>query len=147
VGAAGTDRATLGLGSARAPALMIHLDMSFLIRALVPDSGEDRKLREWLLSDEPLGMSGIGWAEFLCGPVEPHDIELARRIVHEPGPFGRPEAELAADLFNRSGRRRGSLSDCMIAASAVRAGGSLAMANPDDFRRFVPVGLRILTAV
>ncbi len=123
---------------------MIHLDTSFLIRALVPDSREDRKLREWLLTDEPLGMSCIGWAEFLCGPVEPRHVELAREIVHEPGSFGRRDAELAADLFNRSGRRRGSLSDCMIAASAVRAGGSLATANAGDFRRFT--GLRILTA-
>jgi predicted nucleic acid-binding protein len=123
---------------------MIHLDTSFLIRALVPDSREDRKLREWLLTDEPLGMSCIGWAEFLCGPVEPRHVELARELVHEPEPFGRRDAELAADLFNRSGRRRGSLSDCMIAASAVRAGGFLATANAGDFRRFT--GLRILTA-
>lgn len=123
---------------------MIHLDTSFLIRALVPGSREDRKLHEWLLTDEPLGMSCIGWAEFLCGPVEAHHVELAREIVHEPEPFGRRDAERAADLFNRSGRRRGSLSDCMIAASAVRAGGSLATANTDDFHRFVQAGLRVL---
>jgi predicted nucleic acid-binding protein len=123
---------------------MIHLDTSFLIRALVPDSREDRRLREWLMTDEPLGMSCIGWAEFLCGPVEPRHVQLAREIVRDPEPFGRRDAELASDLFKRSGRRRGTLSDCMIAASAMRFGGSLATANADDFRKFT--GLRILTA-
>jgi len=34
----------------------------------------------------------------------------------------------------------------MIAASALGAGGSLATANADDFRRFVSAGLRILTS-
>jgi predicted nucleic acid-binding protein len=125
---------------------MIHLDTSFLIRALVPDSREDRRLREWLRSDEPLGMSAIAWAEFLCGPIEARHVDLAREIVPDPEPFARRDAELAAGLFNRSGRRRGTLSDCMIAASVMRVDGSLATANPDDFRRFVPAGLRILTA-
>ena len=125
---------------------MIHLDTSFLIRALVPDSGEDRKLREWLRSDEALGMSAIAWTEFLCGPIDARHVELAREIVPEPEPFGRRDAELAAGLFNRSGRRRGTLSDCMIAASAMRVGGSLATANAEDFSRFVSDGLHIMTA-
>ncbi|PYQ21379.1 MAG: hypothetical protein DMF81_15690 [Acidobacteria bacterium] len=125
---------------------MIHLDTSFLVRALVARSREDRRLREWLRADEPLAMSCIGWAGFLCGPVEPRHVELALEIVGDPEPFDRRDAELAAGLFNRSGRRRGTLSDCMIAASALRLGGSLATANAGDFRRFAPAGLRILTA-
>jgi predicted nucleic acid-binding protein len=34
----------------------------------------------------------------------------------------------------------------MIAATAVRAGASLATANPDDFRRLEPAGLTIIMA-
>jgi predicted nucleic acid-binding protein len=119
---------------------MIHLDTSLLIRVLVPDSGEDRRLREWL-TDEPLGMSCVGWAGFLCGPVEPRHVQLAREIVRDPEPFGRRDAELASDLFNRSRRRRGTLSDCMIAARAMRFGGSLATANADDYGTAHPDGL------
>lgn len=125
---------------------MIHLDTSFLIRALVPDSREDLKLREWLRRGERLGVSSIAWTEFSCGPIERSLLELALDITGEPEPFGRPHAALAAALFNRSGRRRGSLVDCMVAASAIGAGGSLATANPDDFSRFVPEGLAVLTA-
>jgi len=46
-------------------------------------------------------------------------------------------------LFNRAGRRRGSLLDCMIAAIALRAGAALATANQADFRRLRAAGLRL----
>ena len=123
---------------------MIHLDTSFLIRALVRNSLEDLKLREWLLGGISVGMSSIAWAEFLCGPVEPGEVELAARIVQDRVPFVADDAALAARLFNLLGRRRGSLIDCMIAATAQRVGASLATENPADFRRLESTGLKIV---
>lgn len=35
---------------------MIHLDTSFLIRAMTPESPENRKLRAWIADDKTLGM-------------------------------------------------------------------------------------------
>jgi predicted nucleic acid-binding protein len=122
---------------------MIHLDASFLIRALAEGTPEDRKLRAWLAAEEALGMSAVAWTEFLCGPVAAPDLELVDRIVRDRVAFGEGEATLAARLFNESGRRRGSLADCMIAASAIRAGAPLATENPKDFRRFEPSGLSL----
>ncbi len=122
---------------------MIHLDASFLIRALAEGTPQDRRLRAWLAAGEALGMSAVAWAEFLCGPVEATDLELVERVVHDRVPFGEAEAALAARLFNESGRRRGSLADCMIAASAMRAGVPLATENPKDFRRFASAGLSL----
>jgi predicted nucleic acid-binding protein len=120
---------------------LIHLDTSFLVPALAAGSPQDRRLRAWLLAGEPLAVSAIAWAEFLCGPVEPADVDLVGRVVSERVPFGEGEAALAARLFNESGRRRGSLADCMVAASAIRAGASLATGNPRDFVRFAGAGL------
>jgi predicted nucleic acid-binding protein len=124
---------------------MIHLDTGFLIRALVRNSSEDIKLREWLRSNTQVGMSSIGWAEFLCGPVEKNDIALAGRIVPDRQSFTGQDAAAAARLFNISGRRRGTFVDCMIAAVALGAGASLVTTNPEDFRRLETAGLQIIT--
>ena len=123
---------------------MIHLDTSFLIRALVHDSPEDRTLRKWLKDGQSLGMSAVAWTELLCGPLEESHLELAIRVVSQRVAFLEEDAILSARLFNDSGRRRGSLIDCMVAASALRAGEPLATANVADFRRFAAHGLTIL---
>jgi len=88
-------------------------------------------------------MSSVSWVEFLCGPVGAHEVELATRVVQEPTPFDAADAVLAAKLFNVAGRRRGSLTDCMIAATAIRAEASLATANPADFRKLETAGLKL----
>ena len=97
---------------------MIHLDTSFLIQALKPGSSEDRSLRSWIEEGETLVMSTVAWAEFLCGPLDRSEMELATEIVGQRHDFTPKHAAIAARLFNESGRRRGSLIDCMIAATA-----------------------------
>ena len=124
---------------------MIHLDTGFLIKALVRDSPEDLKLRSWLRTRTQVGMSSIAWAEFLCGPVETNDVDLAARIIQDRVPFVDEDAVEAARLFNLGGRRRGTLIDCMIAAVALRTKASLATTNPEDFRRLQSAGLKLAT--
>jgi len=143
MGRARPGRAPRDVGPRRAPRTVIHLDTSFLIRALARGSVEDRRLRGWLAAGAQLGISAVSWAEFLCGPVEPAHVALVARIVDDPLAFTASDAALAARLFNHAGRRRGSLADCMIAAGALRVGASLATADPSDFRRFAGAGLKI----
>jgi predicted nucleic acid-binding protein len=123
---------------------VIHLDTSFLIKSLVRDSAEDRSLRNWLKTGEAVAMSALAWTELLCGPLEESHLDLISRVVSERAPFLEEDAVLSARLFIESGRRRGSLMDCMIAASALRAGASLATANARDFRRFAAAGLTLV---
>lgn len=89
-------------------------------------------------------MSTIAWTEFLCGPVDANDSAIATRLVTERPAFTDDDAALAAKLFNASGRRRGSLADCMIAAAAIRAEAPLATSNSQDFTRLVAHGLVLL---
>ena len=101
-------------------------------------------MRKWLRSRDPLAVSAIVWTEFLCGPVEPIHLELLANLFGDPVSYTAGDAALAAQLFNLCGRRRGSLADCMIAATAIREDANLATGNVADFRRMESHGLRIV---
>jgi predicted nucleic acid-binding protein len=120
---------------------LIHLDTSFLIRALIPGTKEDHDLQQWINSGEILRISAVAWAEFLCGLLSASERSFANTVLGEPVPFASEDAACAAALFNQTGRRRGSLTDCMIAATVIGMNASLATSNPSDFQRFQ--GLRI----
>ena len=124
--------------------MTVHLDTSFLIRALIPDSPENRKLREWIRAGVAVAVSAVAWAEFLCGPLTADELQLAVRIVGPPQDFTSRHATIAARLFNASGRRRGTMMDCMIAAVALGAGSQFATANEADFSRFTEQGLQLV---
>ena len=85
----------------------------------------------------------MAWAEFLCGPVRRPDAHDAAELLGEPVPLTGLDATVGAHLFNMSARRRGSLADCLIAASAVNAGAALATSNLDDFEQLEPFGLAL----
>ena len=91
--------------------------------------------------EEPLAVSAVVWAEFLCGPLVPDDLRLAVQIVGTPIDFTAEHATIAARLFNTTGRRRGSMVDSMIAAAAIAERAELATENTDDFRGFAGHGL------
>lgn len=122
---------------------MIHLDTSFLIRAVLVGSPEDKMLRRWLRASERIRVSSLVWAEFLCGPVSDMVAEETAELLGEPVPFDGLAATLAAQLFNAGGRRRGSMIDCMIAAIALQSDATLATRNIADFRRFASAGLTL----
>ena len=121
----------------------VHLDTSFLIRALVPGSTESNRLRGWLRERRPVVVSALVWGELLCGPLGAADEATARRIASQHAPVGTDEAEKAAGLFNLAGRRRGGFSDCIIAGTAIVAGAELATCDAADFERFVGAGLKL----
>lgn len=126
---------------------MIHLDTNYLIGLLVKGSPQAQDVDGWLAGGQILAASAIAWSEFLNGPVTPLEVTrvelvLQSRIVA----FGRAEAALAAELFNKTGRKRGSRFDCLVAASAILAQAEMATVNQSDFKVFVPHGLRLAAA-
>jgi predicted nucleic acid-binding protein len=122
---------------------MVHLDTNFLILSLIPGTTQDQRLRGWIASGEKLGVNTIAWTEFLCGPVQGEAIAAASILLPNPEPFLPSDAVRAAELFNLTGRRRGSLIDCMIAAVSIQHNVQLATENASDFRRFEQFGLRL----
>ena len=126
---------------------MIHLDTNYLVGLPVKGSAAALEVDGWLATGESLAASAIAWTEFLNGPVTPLEViraeaVLQSRIVH----FGQAEAALAAELFNKTGRRRGSRFDCLIAATAIRAQAQIATINQTDFKVFVAHGLTLAVA-
>ncbi len=101
----------------------------------------------WLAAGQTLATSAVAWTEFLNGPVTPLEVSRADAVLQSRiVPFGRNEAALAADLFNKSGRRRGSRFDCLIAATAIVAQAEVATVNQSDFKHFVSHGVKLAVA-
>ena len=121
---------------------MIHLDTNYLVDVATVGSPGAAKVRDWLGAGKSVTTDAVAWSEFCNGPLTKAQKDavfavLDRKIID----FTWREAEEAARLFNLSGRRRGSHSDCMIAATAIVAGSSLATFNTADYGCLTPFGL------
>ena len=126
---------------------MIHLDTNYLIGLAVAGSPPAQRVDQWLAAGESLAASALAWTEFLNGPVQSQEIVLVESIIgSRVVPFDKATAVLAAELFNKTGRRRGSRFDCLIAATAILAQADVASADESDFKVFVPLGLKLAVA-
>lgn len=124
---------------------MIHLDTNYLIGLLVRGSREASEVDQWLAAGESLAASAIAWSEFLNGPVTaPEAAQVEAILQSQIIPFGRAEAALASELFNKTGRRRGSRLDCLIAATALLNQAALGTINQSDFKPFTAHGLKLI---
>ena len=125
---------------------MIHLDTNYLIGLAVAGSPQAQRADQWLADGESLAASALAWTEFLNGPVKPHEIALVQSIIERRiVAFDAATAELAARLFNQTGRRRASRFDCLIAAAAIQAHADFATENLGDFTPFAAHGLKLAT--
>lgn len=123
---------------------MIHLDTNFLVELVTVGAAGAEKVRNWLTAGREIGASAIAWSEFCNGPLSREQKDAAFAVLAgNIADFSWRDGEEAARLFNLCGRRRGSHADCMIAASALAAGASVATLNQTDFGKFIPHGLRL----
>jgi predicted nucleic acid-binding protein len=87
----------------------------------------------------------VAWHEYVRGPLLDKDQDRALRVIESRiFSLDRRHAEVAAELFNQTGRRRGSTADCLIAANAVCHKAELLTRNLADFRPFVALGLSLV---
>lgn len=124
--------------------MTLHLDTNLLIDLVTAGSPHIALIRRWLTEGEKLGTSAIAWSEFCNGPHSKEQKDAVFAIVERRvADFDWRQAETASRLFHRTGRRRGSHADCMIAAGAMAAGVPVATRNVRDFERFLPFGLKL----
>jgi predicted nucleic acid-binding protein len=102
----------------------LHLDTNCLIDLLLGNNKTRSVLKTKLLAGWKCSASAIAWHEFVCGPFE--------------------IAELAAELFNKTGRKKGSKADCIIAATAIHHKAKLLTWNKADFKNIKKLGLELV---
>ena len=122
---------------------LVEFDSNFLVAVLGAGGSQSEALQRWVRAGARIQISAIAWSEYLCGPLEPALVPVARRLLSSVEPFTEEDAELASELFNRTGCRPRSHVDCMIAAHAIRRRAVLATLNIRDFRRFEKFDLRL----
>jgi predicted nucleic acid-binding protein len=109
---------------------------------------QDRKhwRGRWRQSGQILFAAAPVWYEFLCGPVTSLQTRVVRAFLSGGIiAFEELQAAEAARLSNAIGRIRRLRTDAMIAATAIVVGAGLATSNKQDFRVFVPHGLKIIS--
>ncbi|CAN5191415.1 hypothetical protein BH20VER2_BH20VER2_11450 [soil metagenome] len=121
----------------------VALDSNFLVRARRESSEEGRRLEGWLKAGEIVHVSAIAWSEYRCGPLAHDELVITRKLISSIDAFTEQDADLAATLFNDTGRRSRTHADCMIAAHAIRRAAALATNNMADFRPFQKFGLQL----
>jgi len=124
---------------------MILLDTNYLIRALVDQTMESRRITEWMSEGEELITTAACWYEFLCGPVDNEGILVVSALIEDRiVPLTRDQAQEASRLYTETGRKRNLRVDAMIAAAAMVSNATLATENRKDFERFEEFGLQLV---
>ncbi|MDP9290789.1 MAG: PIN domain-containing protein [Verrucomicrobiota bacterium] len=124
----------------------LHLDTNALIALADPALPLFQLARERIGAGDLPATCAVAWHEFVRGPASKRDVAHADEVLEgRIVAVDREAAEKAAALFRKTGSRRASTADCLIAAVAIQAGAALLTANREDFIRFESDGLRLLT--
>ena len=122
---------------------MIQLDTNVLI-ALPHLIRQNHPFIERIAKGESASACVAVWYEYLIGPLESGEQELALQFVRKDVfALEMEDAILAARMFNLAGRKRGLKTDTLIAAAAIRRDAELFTLNAGDFLPFVKQGLRL----
>jgi predicted nucleic acid-binding protein len=126
--------------------IVIHLDTNILIDLVTSHSAQVAMVHGWLKSNIPLAASAVTWSEFCNGPHTKEQKDAIHAILRGGiHPFSEEQAEFASRLFHKTGRKRGSHADCMIAAAAFCSRQPIATRNISDFDRFTPYGVKVIS--
>jgi predicted nucleic acid-binding protein len=122
---------------------VIHLDTNALI-ALPRWLKMGHQLIHRVSRGGKVAVSAIVWYEYQNGPVQLSESRLVEDFIEQRiEPIEAVHAELAAKLFNQTGRRRVLRMDALVAAAAIRSDAELLTADSKDFTVFTSAGLKL----
>lgn len=125
----------------------LMLDTNVLVTLGDPSHPMFKKLESEISKGAACSTNSVAWHEFVRGPLSETDQQRALWILeNRVHVLDKEDAEIAGLLFNRTGRKRASTSDCLIAASALRRDLQLVTLNLSDFEPFVAYGLKLFPA-
>src|SRR5262249_54441460 len=115
--------------------MLIHLDTSLLVDAFAGSRRSLLRIRGATEKGDVTTFSTIVLYEWLRGPRTAGEKEAVETFfdLELVSPFGRREAERAADLYRRVNRSRQRQADLAIAACAIESGAWLWTLNRLDF--------------
>lgn len=123
---------------------MIHFDTNALI--YLPQWAKDgHPVIKRVVAGEPAAVCSVVWYEYLCVPLTNDEAALTHAFLQgRIQPVTEEDAQLAAELFNATGRKRMHRTDTLIAACAIRANAEFVTANVTYFQPLTMHGLRLV---
>src|SRR6266536_3232631 len=115
--------------------MLIHVDTSILVETFTEKRHSMPRLYALITRGDVVGLSTIALYEWLRGPRTAGEKQSVDEFFEEEviAPFGRREAERAADLYRNLKRARQRQADLAIAACALEHGAALWTLNRADF--------------
>ena len=115
--------------------MIVHLDTSVLVEALVPNGAMTQAFRRLLRAGDKPTLSTIVLYEWRRGPRTPEERALRMAVMPDDlvVSFGPAEAGRAAELYRAVRRPRGREADLAIAACAIEREAALWTLNTGDF--------------
>ena len=120
---------------------MILVDTTFMIDALHPGTRSNRVVSNWLLAEETVNVPALVWTELMIGDLPQPTRDELHSLFPSPEPLFAADATKAAELFVRTGKRPGTLRECLIAAVCLRVRARLATLAIQNFNHFESFGL------
>lgn len=126
----------------------IHFDTNALI-ALPLWVRAEHPVIQRVQQGTPVAVCALVWHEFVCATVSDEHKQIAGALLAGRfEPVTARAAEIAGQIFNATGRVRGTRTDELIAACTINVGAEFATLNRADFAPFVEFGLAfVLTAL